>query len=102
MEYLIILGIIFVVTLLLEKIYHIHLYHNRKERCEIVILFFIMGVIWDSYAIWRGHWVYPPTSNTGIFLGLMPIEDYFFVLILPYFIITLYKIIDSKYRKARK
>ena len=98
-EYLLILTIVFVVTLILERIYNIHLYHNRKERLETVSLFFIIGIIWDWYAIWRGHWVYPPISNTGIFIGLMPIEDYLFMLVIPYFIITIYKLVDSKYER---
>ncbi len=101
MEYLILLIITFGITLILEKIHHIHLYHNRKERLEIVGLFFIIGVVWDWYAILRGHWVYPPTSNTGVFIGLMPIEDYFFMLVIPYFIITIYKLMDSKYRRNK-
>ena len=58
-EYLIILIVLLIVALVLEKTHRIHLYHNRKERLEITGLFFIIGVIWDTFAIWRGHWVFP-------------------------------------------
>ena len=51
MEYLIILIALFLITLLLERTHHIHLYHNLRERLEVVGLFFIVGVIWDSFAI---------------------------------------------------
>jgi len=101
MEYLIILAIVLIITVILEKTHHIHLYKNRKERLEIVGLFFIMGVIWDWYAIYRGHWVYPRTSNSGIFLGIMPLEDYLFMLVLPYYILTVYKVMDSKFRSKK-
>lgn len=95
------LVVVFLIALILERKYHMHLYRNRRERLEITALFFIIGVLWDMFAIWRGHWVYPKSSNSGIFIGLMPIEDYFFMLIIPYFIITVYKLIDSKFRRKK-
>ncbi|OGI82651.1 hypothetical protein A3I95_01670 [Candidatus Nomurabacteria bacterium RIFCSPLOWO2_02_FULL_44_12] len=94
-----ILIIFFVFTLLLEKTHKIHLYHNRKERSEIVGLFFVIGVIWDTFAIWRSHWYFPGGGTLGIKIGLMPLEEYLFILIIPYFIITLYKVLDSKFKK---
>ncbi len=102
LEYLIILIILFLVTLVLEKIYRVHLFHNLKERLELAVLFFIVGVLWDTFAIWRGHWVFPPGKNLGIVIGLMPLEEYLFILIIPYFILTVYKIIDSKFTKNTK
>ena len=98
-EYLLILIILLVVTLIIEKTNHIHLYRNRKERLEVIGLFFIVGVLWDTFAIWRGHWVFPPDKSLGIVIGLMPLEEYLFILIIPYFILTIYKIIDSKFKK---
>lgn len=99
MEYLIILVIFFIIALILEKTQHIHLYKSRKERIEITLLFFIIAVAWDSFAIWRGHWVFPVEKTLGITIGLMPLEEYLFALIIPYFIITIYKFADSKFRK---
>lgn len=99
MEYLLILVALLVITLILERVYHVHLYHNRRERFEVVMLFFIVGIIWDSFAISRGHWVFPNDHTVGITIGNMPLEEYFFILILPYFILTAYKIIDGHFRK---
>ncbi len=101
-EYLIVLIILLLVTIILEKTQHINLYFNRKERLEVVGLFFIIGVLWDTFAIWRGHWFFPPDRNIGITIGLMPLEEYLFMLILPYFIITIYKLIDSRFKKNIK
>jgi len=97
-EYIIILSILLLVTIVLEKTHHIRLYHNLQEKLVIVGFFFIVGVVWDTFAIWRGHWAFPPGKNLGIVIGLMPLEEYLFVLIVPYFIITIYKLIDSKYK----
>ena len=82
-----------------KKVVHIK---SRKERFEIVGLFFIIGTIWDTFAIMRGHWTFPSENNLGIVLGVIPLEEYLFILIVPYFIITIYKLIDSKFRKNRK
>jgi len=96
-EYLSILTIMLAVTFLLEKTHKIHLYKSLKERVEIIGLFFIVGVVWDTFAIWRHHWVFP-SGNLGIVIGLMPLEEYLFILIVPYFVLTLYKLMDSKFR----
>lgn len=98
-EYITILIIIFLITLLLEKKNHIHLYKSQRERIEIVFFFFLFGIAWDSLAIFRGHWSFPVGKTLGITIGLMPLEEYLFALIIPYFIITIYKLFDSKFRK---
>lgn len=102
MEYLLILLILFIITLVLEQVYHVHLYHNRRERFEVVGLLFIVGVVWDTFAIWRGHWVFPTEQTIGWRLGLMPIEEYIFVLVIPYFVLTVYKVIDGQFRHSTK
>ena len=101
MEYLLILLVVFLGCFALEKTQHVHLYKNIRERLEIVTMFFVFGSAWDSYAIWRGHWIFPSDKNLGIVIGLMPIEEYLFMLIVPYGILTVYKFLDSKYRKRK-
>lgn len=101
-EYLIILIVLLIATLALEKTHRVQLFHNIKERLRITALFFVIGVIWDTFAIWRGHWAFPIEKNLGIVIGLMPLEEYLFVLIIPYFIITVYKIMDHKFRARAK
>jgi len=102
LEYILILIILLVITLILEKTFRVHLYHNIKERLVVTGLFFIFGVLWDTFAIWRGHWIFPQGKNLGVIIGLMPLEEYLFIFILPYFILTVYKIIDSKFKKRSK
>lgn len=98
LEYLAILLTVLLVTVLLEKKFCIHLYKNRKEWLVIVSIFFIIGVIWDSFAIWRGHWIFPKGKNLGISIGLMPLEEYLFMIIVPYLVLTIYKIIDAHFK----
>jgi len=98
-EYLIVLIIVFLITLTLEKTHRVHLYHNLKERIYITLMFFAISVTWDSWAIYREHWTFSSGKNIGVIIGLMPLEEYLFALIIPYLIITLYKIVDSKFKK---
>lgn len=101
-EYLAILLTLLLIAFVLEKWARVHLYHSRKERLEIVGLFFVIGVAWDTFAIWRGHWAFPAGKTLGITIGLMPLEEYLFTLIIPYFVITIYKVVDSRFRKTKK
>ncbi|MBT3720791.1 lycopene cyclase domain-containing protein [archaeon] len=96
MEYLIILIGIFLITLFLEYKLHIHLYHSRKERIIIPLIFFIIGTIWDTYAVYRNHWTFSDSMLIGIKIGILPLEEYLFFLVVPYMILTLYKILDKK------
>ncbi len=94
-EYLLILLCLFFISFWLENRYHIHLYHNRRERLVIVGIFFIIGVVWDSIAVYRGHWTFLSGKNVGIYFGVLPFEEYLFFLVIPFMIITLYKILHS-------
>ena len=96
MEYLLILLFLLVSALFIERKYHIKLYHSRKERIIATLTFFIIWVIWDTYATYKGHWTFHGNGLIGIKIGLLPLEEYLFILILPFWIITLYKLIDKK------
>ncbi len=94
MEYLIVLLVLLLLAVFIEWKYKIHLYHSRKERYFVILFFFIFGILWDHLAIWRGHWSFDGSGLLGITIGLMPIEEYLFVLIVPFWIITIYKLAE--------
>ena len=91
-EYPLILLALLLVTVFLHKYFQIKLFNNKKQIIYFYTLFFIIGTIWDNFAIYRGHWFYPGTGIMGIFIGLMPLEDYFFLLITSYFGLVLYQL----------
>lgn len=100
-EYLIILIILLAISLLIEINSPIKPFSNLKERIAIGVLFFVIGVSWDSFAIWRGHWIFPQGQNLGLTIGYMPVEEYLFILILPYIIIALYVFVKARLNKIR-
>ena len=50
----------------------------------------------DMYAVAKGVWNFPGDVMLGIYLINLPLEEYLFVLIVPYFILTVYKVVDKK------
>ena len=96
MEYFLILIGILVVTILFEWKYNIHLYHSRKERLTVTLNIFIFGIIWDYYASYNKHWIFPGPGLIGIRLLGLPIEEFLFFLIVPYGALVMYKYYDMK------
>ena len=96
MEYLIILTLLFVSTFLLQNFFKVRIYKDLKQVGLAVFIYLVVGVCWDTFAIWRGHWIFPDDKILGPKIGLMPIEEYLFILILPYFILTVYQILNKK------
>ncbi len=96
MEYLIILILLFIFSLGLEIKYRIHLYKSRKERLIIPLVFFVIGVLWDSFAVIRGHWYFNMDNLLGIRIGVLPLEEYLFFLVIPYATLTIYRAIKKE------
>ncbi|HLC56056.1 MAG TPA: lycopene cyclase domain-containing protein [Candidatus Nanoarchaeia archaeon] len=96
MEYFLILILLLLIAIFLEYKFRIHIYHSRKERIITSITFFIIGILWDYFATWRQNWNFPGPGLIGIRILDLPIEEFIFFLIIPYFILTLYKVYDKK------
>jgi lycopene cyclase domain-containing protein len=95
MEYLIILTVLLSITLFLEWRYKIHLYDTLGERLLTPQVFLLFGVAWDSWAVHRGTWTFSGKGLIGWTIAYLPIEEYLFMLILPYFVLTAYMVIKG-------
>jgi len=100
MEYLIIEIICFLITLGVHKYYKIKIFRTRNQFIIFWFLLIFFGGIWDNFAVYRGHWLYPGKGIIGLNIGLIPIEDYFFMFLVGYTILVMYdvsnKMLDSK------
>jgi len=94
--YLATLVAFFVFAIWLEWKYRFHLYQTRKERILITLIFFVIGVAWDSFATIHKTWIYPGNGLVGVWIGVLPIEEYLFSLIVPFWILTVYRVLDKK------
>lgn len=97
MEYLSILIAILLITIFVEYRYKIRLYHSRKERVFVTLNIFLFGMIWDYFATYRQHWVFPGDGLIGLRIFGLPVEEFLFFLIVPYAALVMYKFYDKKY-----
>ena len=94
--YLATLGVFFALAVWLEIRFHVHLYGTRKERILITSIFFVIGVAWDSISTIEKTWIYPGNGLVGIWIGVLPIEEYLFSLVVPFWILTVYRVLQAK------
>jgi lycopene cyclase domain-containing protein len=94
--YLATLGAFFALAVWLEVEFHVHLYRTRKERILITLIFFVIGVAWDSISTIEKTWIYPGNGLIGIWIGVLPIEEYLFSLVVPFWILTVYRVLEAK------
>ncbi|MBI2674542.1 MAG: lycopene cyclase domain-containing protein [Candidatus Yanofskybacteria bacterium] len=100
-EYLLILLFLFASAFYVEWKYKIHLYHSFKERLVITLHFFVLGTAWDTFAVWRSHWSFPGEGLIGVKIWLLPLEEYLFFLIMPFFILTVYKAYEHIFHRGK-
>lgn len=98
MEYFVVEIFFLVLTFFLRFKFKIRVYDTKKEALIITLVFLILGVIVDSFAVWRGYWSFPEHRLIGITIGFLPIEEYFLFLIAPFFGIVSYKVMHQKLR----
>jgi len=96
LEYLAILIAVFLVFMNLKLKYKIQLFNSVKEGLLLAILLLVIGGLWDSYAILRGYWSFREEFFIGVDIGVMPLEEYLFMLIIPFLVLVLYKIVTEK------
>jgi len=78
MEYLAILIFIFLLFSGLKHKYKIRLFTSVRELLSFFAVVLVIGVVWDSFGIWRGHWELKDPFLVGIKIDLLPIEEYLF------------------------
>jgi lycopene cyclase domain-containing protein len=71
------------VTVPLEFVYGFRVWRNPKRLAEALAPGFFLFVVWDLYAIERGHWSYNSQYLTGLDIGPVPIEELLFFLVIP-------------------
>ena len=92
MEYLAIEIVLLLITLWAHTHFKIKLFNSKNHLAIYWGFIFAIGLIWDYFAVFRGHWLYPGKGLIGVFIGSLPIEDYFFILVVTYLILVAYKV----------
>jgi lycopene cyclase domain-containing protein len=82
--------------LLLQLAFKIRLFNSFKEGIVFFLLVWILTMPMDFYAVSKGIWSFPGTGTIGIRVFNVPIEENLFMIVVPYFVIVLYKIVNKK------
>ena len=96
MSYLSVLVLFFISAIVLEHKSKIPLFHSVRERLTTMGVIFIIGITADYYGVYSGHWVFPGKGLAGVWIGKVPIEDYIFAFVAPYWAIVVYNFLHNR------
>ncbi|WP_210603054.1 lycopene cyclase domain-containing protein [Brevibacterium oceani] len=82
-EYLALMGACVLITLPLEFVFSARVYRRLPLLLKSLLPVVVVFAVWDIVAIVRDHWTYDPRFVTGIDLGILPLEELVFFLVIP-------------------
>ncbi len=84
LSYLAVLAACLLGTLPLELVLRVRVYARWRRLLLTLAPVIAVFVVWDLYAIARGHWDFDPEQTTGVLLpGGIPIEEIAFFVAIP-------------------
>ncbi len=95
-EYALILLLLLICTVYLHRRYHLKLFQSPQHLIISYAIILSFGILWDQYAISKGHWSFNQQYLLGPRIGFMPVEEYAFGIILPYFGLVIYHLVGRK------
>jgi lycopene cyclase domain-containing protein len=95
MEYLVLLIFIFLVCIAAKLGYKVRLFKSKKHAALTMSSLFVIGSAIDSFALLRGYWSFSQEFLVGVTVGVMPLEEYLFVIVIPLLTITVYRLVSG-------
>jgi lycopene cyclase domain-containing protein len=92
LEYLLILVSVFFACLAVKWKLKLRLFRSTREAVMVMGSLFVIGSLWDSYTIFRGYWSFTDDFFVGLSFGLMPLEEYLFIIVVPFLTLVVYRI----------
>lgn len=82
-DYLGLMAACLLITLPLELVFAARVYRRWQILLTALFPVVVVFAVWDVFAIARDHWTYNPRFVTGIDLGVLPLEELVFFLVIP-------------------
>ncbi len=101
MEYLILLISVFLICITVKLRYKLSLFKSAKEGALVLGSLFVIGSALDSFALFRGYWTYDEEFFIGAKIGVMPLEEYLFMVVIPFLTLTIYRMARRKNRELK-
>ena len=96
MEYLILMISVFLACIAVKLGYKLQLFKSKKHAALTLGGLFVIGSALDTFALMRGYWSYQRQYFVGITIGVMPLEEYIFMLVIPFLTIVLYRLASKR------
>lgn len=95
MEYLLVLISILMACIILNLGFKLQIFESSKQAIVVLVSLFVIGTVLDNFAVLRGYWSYSENINffVGIKIGVLPIEEYLFMIVIPYLTLTIFGLI---------
>ena len=81
--YLLVLAACLVGTAPLELVLHVRVYARWRRLLLTLAPVVAVFTVWDVLAIRAGHWAYDPRQTSGVRVGVLPLEELLFFLVVP-------------------
>lgn len=101
-EYLLLMAGCLAVTLPLEFVLRARVYRRPVRLLLALLPAVVIFSAWDVLGIVREHWSYSPRFTTGILLGVMPLEELVFFVVIPICGLLTYEAVGTVLRRLRK
>ncbi|MGB4271765.1 MAG: lycopene cyclase domain-containing protein [Propionicimonas sp.] len=82
-QYLLLMAACLAITLPLEFVLHARVYRRWHLALAAIVPVVLVFSVWDIVGILRNHWSYNPRFVTGVQLGVMPLEELVFFIVVP-------------------
>ena len=100
LEYLLVLIFVLLVCAVVKWRLKLVLFNSFKEAFAVTVSLFVIGSVLDSFAVFRGYWNYDNDFLVGVNIGLLPLEEYLFMLVIPFLTLTVYAVAKRKKHKT--
>lgn len=100
-EYFLLLGAVISVPFIKSFNKEINFYKHPLRLLYSIGIPFILFVIWDSFAISRGHWDFNGNFVTGIKILNLPVEEVLFLVVIPFCALFTWESVKYFMRKTK-
>jgi lycopene cyclase domain-containing protein len=96
LSYVTVLVACLIGTAWLEIVLHARVYRRWRRLLLTIVLVIPAFIVWDLYAIARGHWWFDTERITGVFLGGgLPLDEVLFFIVIPILAVLTYEAVRS-------
>lgn len=101
-QYLLLMAACVAITLPLEFFLRARVYRRPLRLLLAMLPMLVVFLAWDVFGILRHHWGYSTEFTTGIMLGVLPLEELVFFLVIPVCGLLSYEGVGHVLRRARR